>query len=89
MTIHPQIHRVTLRTGLIDQVSDAEGCPSITFLAPDIPEDILQRFEQDDYQSLADSYGDPSWGSPIHTIILRLRLHQESSGSRSLTARFS
>ena len=60
-----QIHRVTLRTGLIDHASDAEGCPSITFLAPDIPEDILQRFEEDDYPSLADLYGDPSWGSPI------------------------
>ena len=40
--------------------------------APKIPADILKQLCGDDYSSLNNTYGDPSWGEPIQYDYLRL-----------------
>ena len=60
-----EIVRVTFRTGMVDELVEISKCPTVTFSSPDIPADILKQLCDDNYESLKESYGDPSWGSPI------------------------
>lgn len=76
-----EIVRVTFRTGMVDELAETSKCPAVTFSSPGIPTDILKQLHEDDYESLKESYGDPSWGSPIQYDYLEV---ESSTGVKSL-----
>jgi hypothetical protein len=66
---------------MVEGLKEIDLCPQITFTAPDIPTDILKQLQEDDYISLRETYGDPSWGEPIQYDCLRIRTR---SGTKTI-----
>ncbi len=72
---------ITLQSGMVEELKNINQCPQITFTAPDIPTEILKQFHEDDYTSLKETYGDPSWRDPMQYDCLRI---QTSSGIKTI-----
>ena len=75
------ISRIKFRSGMVNTLSEISKCPTTTLNAPKIPADILKQLCEDDYSSLNNTYGDPSWGEPIQYDYLEI---VSSSGVKTL-----